>query len=67
MPQTQVSCPQCRQIIPANIATKLIRANVLTKVIAQLQMIVVYDKHTLNIRFDILGPTDNFETYSSTH
>jgi hypothetical protein len=58
---------KCIGYLPANIATKLIRANVQTKVIAQLQMIVVYDKHTLNIRFDILGPTDNFETYSSTH
>ena len=57
---------KCIGYLPANIASKLIRANMQNKVIAQLQMIVVYDKHALYIRFDILGPTDTFETYRST-
>lgn len=56
---------QCIGYLPADIAEKLVRANLENKVKARLQMISIDDKHTLAIRFDIFGPKDDYERYRS--
>ncbi len=58
---------KCIGYLPANIADKLIRTNLEDKVKAQLQTILIDNKHTLKIRFDIFGPKDDYEKYSSIH
>ena len=56
---------KCIGYLPADIADKLIRTNLEDKVKARIQTILIDDKHTLNIRFDIFGPMDDYEKYSS--
>jgi hypothetical protein len=56
---------KCIGYLPADIADKLIRTNLGNKVKVQIHMILIDDKATLNIRFDIFGPKDDYEKYSS--
>jgi hypothetical protein len=56
----------CIGYVPSDVADKLLRTNLEHKVKVRLQMISIDDKHSIKIRFDILGPRDDFEKYNVT-
>jgi hypothetical protein len=56
---------KCIGYVPTDIADKLVRANMEDKVKVRLQMISIDGKQSINIRFDILGPKDDYVKYSS--
>ena len=58
---------KCIGYVPADIAKKLMITDMGDKVIARLQLISIDYKHSIEIHFDILGPKDDYEKYSSWH
>ena len=58
---------KCIGYVPADIAKKLMITEMGDKVIARLQLISIDYKHSIEIRFNILGPKDDYEKYSSRH
>ena len=56
---------KCIGFVPAEIAKKLMAAEMEDKVMARLQLISIHDKHSIGIRFDILGAEGDFDRYSS--
>ena len=54
---------RCIGFVPADIARKLVVSGMENSVKVRLQMICIEDNDSINIRFDILGPTDDFERY----
>jgi hypothetical protein len=53
--------------VPANIAKKLMLAELADKVKARLQSISIDNKHSIEIRFDIFGPKNDYKKYRSKH
>jgi hypothetical protein len=56
---------RCIGYVPADIARKLVVTGIEGKVQARLQMIYIEDRNSSYIRFDILGPKDNYAHYAS--
>jgi hypothetical protein len=54
---------KCIGYVPADIARKLVVSGMENKVKARLQMICIEDKDSIDIRFDVLGPTIDYERY----
>jgi hypothetical protein len=58
---------KCIGYVPADVAVKLIDTGIEDKVMAHLQLISINNKHSVEIRFDILGPKNDYKKYSSRH
>jgi hypothetical protein len=58
---------KCIGYVPGDIAQKLVFTATEGKVTARLQMISIDDSHSIEIRFDILGPKEDYEKYSSKY
>ena len=56
---------RCIGYVPSDIADKLLRAKMDDKVKIRLHMISIDDKHSITVRFDLFGPKEDFEKYSS--
>ena len=56
---------KCIGYVPSDIADKLLHANLDDKVKLRLHMISINGKHSINVRFDIFGPKDDYEKYTS--
>lgn len=56
---------ECIGYVPAEIASKLMDADMQDKVIARLQSISIHDKRSIGIRLDILGTEDDYTKYCS--
>jgi len=56
---------KCIGYVPADVASKLVVTGIEGKVQARLQMIYIEDRNSSYIRFDILGPKDDYENYAS--
>ncbi|MGB5541500.1 MAG: HIRAN domain-containing protein [Gammaproteobacteria bacterium] len=56
---------RCIGYVPADLARKLVITGIDAKVEARLRMILVDGKDAVKIRFDLLGPADDYEKYSS--
>ena len=56
---------KCIGFVPEAIANKLVITGMEDKVKARLQLIAVEDRDSVNIRMDLLGPLDNYETFCS--
>lgn len=56
---------KCIGYVPADIARKLVLTGLEDKVKARLQLIYREGKGPLNIRFDLLGPLDDYQKYCS--
>lgn len=56
---------KCIGYVPSDIADKLLHTNMGNKVKLRLHMISVDDKRSVSVRFDIFGPKDDYEKYSS--
>lgn len=56
---------ECIGYVPPDIADKLLRTNMDNKVKLHLHMISIDDKHSISVRFDIFGPKNDYEEYSS--
>jgi hypothetical protein len=56
---------QCIGYVPTDIADKLLRTNMDDKVKLRLHMISIDDQHSITVRFDMFGPKDDYEKYSS--
>ncbi len=57
---------KCIGYVPADIARKLFITGMENKVKARLQLIYIEEKDSISIRFDVLGPTTDYERYRST-
>lgn len=58
---------KCIGYVPADIAKKLMLTEMEDKVLARLRLISLDDKHSIEIRFNILGPEDDYDKYRSHH
>ncbi|TNF92709.1 MAG: hypothetical protein EP297_13075 [Gammaproteobacteria bacterium] len=58
---------KCIGYVPADIVNTLVTTGMEDKVKARLQLIAIEDRDTINIRFDLLGPMDDYEEYSSIY
>ena len=58
---------KCIGYVPADVAVKLIDTGIEDKVMAHLQLISINNNHSVEIRFDILGPKNDYKKYSSRH
>ena len=56
---------ECIGCVPPDIADKLLRTKMDDKMKVLLDMISIDDKHSITIRFDMFGPKDDLEKYSS--
>jgi hypothetical protein len=56
---------QCIGYVPEDIARKLVTTGIEDKVIARLQLIDIEDRNSINIRFDLLGPLNEYHEYHS--
>ena len=56
---------ECIGYVPPDIAEKLLRTNMDDKVKLRLHMISIDDEHSISVRFDIFGPKNDYEEYSS--
>ena len=54
---------KCIGYVPSDVARQLVEAELVDRVEARLSMIWIQDKHYLGIRFDIVGPKNDFEKY----
>jgi hypothetical protein len=55
---------KCIGYVPADIARKLVLAKMENKVKARLQLVSIGQRKSIEIRFDIFGPADDFEKYA---
>lgn len=56
---------KCLGYVPEDIAKHLVYRGMEDNVKARLQLIAIEDRNSINIRFDLLGPWDDFEKYDS--
>ena len=54
---------KCIGYVPADITERLINGCMEDKVKARLQMIAIEDRDSIDIRFNLLGPQDDYERY----